>query len=75
MAEYAVPTVAGGRGEVLPMVSAAFTGIEKDLLVVLLSESVTVMVKETVVVLVGVPVSTPLDERLKPAGNPDAVQV
>ncbi len=72
MAEYGTPTVADGSGDEFVIVSAAFTGRENTLFTELLEESTAVTVNPMVLVLEGVPVSTPLELREKPDGRPEA---
>jgi hypothetical protein len=75
-AEYSVPTVPAGSGDVLLMVTAAFTGNVKLPCAVLLNESVTVTEKETDVVPEGgVPDRNPAAVRLSHDGSPVAIQL
>ncbi len=76
MFEYRVPLVADGKGDVLLMVSAEFTGSVKLPLAVWVDESVTVTVKEAAVApLGGVPDKKPAADKFNQEGNPVADQV
>ena len=72
---YAAPIVAAGSGEVVVMVSAAFTGRTKGRVSTPPAPSVTVAVKLTEPAAGGVPVSKPPALIVSHAGRPAADQL
>ena len=72
---YGICSVAGGSGEVLPIVSAAFTGNVNIMLAVLLEESVTVALKVTGLAIGAVPLSMPAVLKVNQVCRPVADQV